>query len=90
MEVDIMKKTTTVCLGVLTFLTVGCSVNKTNLADAIEAGADPSQIAPAAAAGAPEIASECNLNHPRPLWRQNRKLRNRAHYRKKKQRNCTQ
>ena len=87
-----MKKPTTACLVMLAVLTAGCSTstNTKNFSDAVEAGADPSKITQATAAGAPKTASECNLNHTRPLLRQNRRLRNNLQYRKQKLRNCTQ
>ncbi len=83
-----MKKPTITCLIMLAALAVGCSTNKTSIVDAVEAGADPSKITPATAAGASKAALECDANHPRPLWRQNRKLRSRMQYRKQKEKGC--
>jgi len=83
-----MKKPTIACLIMFTALAAGCSTNKVSVVDAVEAGADPSKITPATAAGAPKVAAECDVNHPRPLWRQNRKLRSRMQYRKQKEKGC--
>jgi len=46
-----MKKPATICLILLSTLFVGCNANKTNFAKALDAGADPTAITPASAAG---------------------------------------
>ena len=62
-----MKKLTTMYLIMFAVLSVGCSANKTSVADAIEAGADPTAVTPSPAAGAPSVAKEETHNHFRKL-----------------------
>ncbi len=46
-----MKKSAITFLILLAALATGCSANKTNVAEALDAGADPTAVTPSPAAG---------------------------------------